>query len=66
MIGAVSASHTIVELGVDPTVAVGDRALLIGPDDPAIHPNAVAERASVSVYDVLMHLNSALPRVLID
>ncbi len=62
VIGAVSASHTILELGDDPSVSVGDVATLIGPDHPAIHPNAISERAGVSVYDVLMHLSSALPR----
>jgi alanine racemase len=62
-IGAVSASHTIVELGDEPRVAIGDIATFIGPDDPAIHPNAVASAMGVSVYDVLMHLNPELPKV---
>jgi hypothetical protein len=56
IIGAVSASHTIVELGQETSVAVGDVATLIGPDDPSIHPNTLAEAAGISVYDVLMHL----------
>jgi alanine racemase len=63
VIGAVSAGHTIVEVGPQKTVEVGDVATLVGPDHPAIHPNAVAERAQVSVYDVLMHLNPTLPRL---
>jgi alanine racemase len=62
VIGAVSASHTIVELGEDARVRVGNEATLIGPDHEAIHPNAISERAGVSVYDVLMHLSAALPR----
>jgi alanine racemase len=62
-IGAVSASHTIVNLGPETTVSVGDIATLLGPDDPAIHPNGLAGAAGVSVYDVLMHLNPALPKV---
>lgn len=61
-IGAVSASHTIVEVGAERSTVVGDEATLIGPDHPAIHPNTVAERAGVSVYDVLMHLSQALPK----
>jgi alanine racemase len=56
IIGAVSASHTIVEIGDDARVALGDEATLVGPDDPAIHPNTLAENAGISVYDVLMHL----------
>jgi alanine racemase len=65
VVGAVSASHTIVVLGDDPTVRVGDVATLVGPDDPAIHPNEVARRAGVSVYDVLMHLGQKLPRIVV-
>ena len=65
VIGAVSASHTIVELGDEASVVVEDEAVLIGPDHAAIHPNAVAERAGISVYDVLMHLGAGLPRQLV-
>ncbi len=65
-VGAVSASHTIVELGEsDPQVRIGDVATLVGPDHPEIHPNAVATRTGRSVYDILMHLNAGLPRVLV-
>ena len=63
VIGAVSASHTIVELGDERLAEVGDVATLIGGEDEAIHPNEIAERAGISVYDVLMHLNPELPRV---
>jgi alanine racemase len=63
-VGAVSASHTVVELGEqDPAVAIGDVATLVGPDRPEIHPNALASRIGRSVYDVLMHLHAGLPRV---
>jgi alanine racemase len=62
-VGAVSASHTIVELGGREEVRIGDVATLMGPEDPAIHPNALATRTGRSVYDVLMHLNGALPKV---
>ena len=65
VIGAVSASHTIVELGAERRVEVGDVATLVGPDDPAIMPNAVAARAGVSVYDILMHLSAELPRLVV-
>ncbi len=62
VVGAVSASHTIIELGAEPSVRVGQEGVLIGPDHPDVHPNAVADRAGVSVYDVLMHLGARLPR----
>jgi alanine racemase len=61
VIGAVSASHTIVEVGDEKTVEQGDVATLVGPDRPEIQPNTVAERAGISVYDVLMHLSARLP-----
>ncbi len=63
-IGAVSASHTIIEFGDEPGARIGDVATLIGPDDPAIHPNALADASGSSVYDILMHLNPTLPKVL--
>jgi alanine racemase len=66
VIGAVSASHTIVELGSEPTVRVGEEATLVGSGSPEVHPNTLAEHAGISVYDVLMHLSSGLPRVLLD
>ncbi len=62
VIGAVSASHTIIEVGEERTVEVGDVATLLGPDHPAIHPNGLAESTGRSVYDVLMHLNPGLPK----
>jgi alanine racemase len=64
-VGAVSASHTIVILGDEAKVAVGDVATLVGPDDPAIHPNEISRRTGSSVYDVLMHLGQGLPRVVV-
>ncbi len=65
VIGAVSASHTIIELGANPLASIGDVATLMGPDDPAIHPNTLASSTGTSVYDALMHLNPTLPKVVI-
>ncbi|MGI9627597.1 MAG: alanine racemase [Longimicrobiales bacterium] len=65
IIGAVSASHCIVEVGDEPLVAVGDKAVLLGSDRPEIEPNNIAEASSSSVYDILMHLNPQLPRVVV-
>jgi len=64
VIGAVSASHSIIEVGDDESVRIGDIATFLGPDRPEIHPNEVA-RVTGSVYDLLMHLNPALPRVVV-
>lgn len=66
VIAAVSASHTIVELGDQKTVEVGEAATLVGPERPEIAPNAVAEHAGVSVYDVLMHLSALLPKRILE
>ena len=65
VIGAVSASHTIIEVGAERRVSIGDVATVLGPDHAAIHPNLFAESTGTSVYDRLMHLNPNLPKVLI-
>jgi alanine racemase len=65
VIGAVSASHCIVNLGAETRVKVGDVATLFGPDDAAIHPNELSRVAGVSVYDVLMHMSPMLPRLVV-
>ena len=65
VIGAVSASHTILEVGSEPVVRVGDVATLIGPGNDAIHPNEVATRSGTSAYDRFMHLSSGLRRILV-
>ncbi len=65
VIGAVSASHTIVEIGQEAKVKPGDRAILVGPDHADIHPNNLSSVTGVSVYDVLMHLSAKLPKVVV-
>lgn len=65
VIGAVSASHLIVEVGPEPTVAVGDVATLLGSTAEAVHPNEVARASESSVYDLFMHLDPTLPRVVV-
>jgi alanine racemase len=65
VIGAVSASHVIVELGESESARVGDVATLIGADPVAVSPNEVASAAEASVYDIFMHLNPMLPRYVI-
>ena len=62
VIGTVSASHTVIALGAEQVVKPGEVATLVGPDDPAIHPNEVASRAGWSEYNMFMHLNPLLAR----
>jgi alanine racemase len=66
VIGTVSASHTVVALGPERTAAVGDWAILVGPDHPAIHPNEVAARSGWSEYNMFMHLGAELTRVAVS
>ena len=66
VIGAVSASHCIVNLGPEGKVNPGDVATLIGPDNPVIQPNHLANVSGSSVYDILMHLNPNLPKFIIQ
>ena len=65
VIGAISASHTIIEVGTEQSVNIGDVATMLGPDHDAIHPNQFANATGTSVYDRLMHLNPTLPKVVI-
>lgn len=65
VIGAVSASHTIIEIGEEKKVEIGDVATLVGSGHPDIHPNTVAAATGTSVYDRLMHLSPVLPKILI-
>jgi alanine racemase len=62
VIGAVSASHCIIEVGSEKTVEQGDVATLMGPDHPHIHPSEISDITGRSVYDVLMHLSPDLPK----
>jgi alanine racemase len=62
VVGTVSASHTVVALGEQTAVQVGDEAVLVGPQRPVLHPNLVAERSGWSEYNMFMHLNPGLPR----
>lgn len=63
VVGTVSASHTIVALGEETSVKVGDVAVLVGGEHPAVHPNEVAKRAGYSEYDMFMHLSPSIARV---
>jgi alanine racemase len=66
VVGTVSASHTVVAIADDEGVQPGDEATLVGPDNPALHPNEVAKRAGYSEYDMFMHLNPGLARIVVS
>lgn len=63
VIGIISSNHTIVEIGQEKTVNIGDVATLIGPDRPEITPIAVATQAGlVRDYWIMTKLNALLHR----
>jgi alanine racemase len=61
VIASVSASHTLVEIGREPRVRVGDVATLFDWQDGS-RPEDVSAACGASVYDLLMHLGGHLSR----
>jgi alanine racemase len=61
IIASVSASHTIVEIGRERTVEIGDEATLFD-WMPGSRPEELAASCGASVYDLTMHLNPLMPR----
>jgi alanine racemase len=61
LIASVSASHSIVELGPELRVAVGDVATFFDAQEGS-RPDDLAAACGSSVYDLTMHLNPLLPR----
>jgi alanine racemase len=61
LVGTVSASHSIVELGPEPRVAIGDVATIFDAQEGS-RPEDLAAACGSSVYDLTMHLNPLLPR----
>jgi alanine racemase len=61
VIASVSASHTIVEIGPEPRVSIGDVATLWDWETGS-RPEDVNAACGASVYDLTMHLNPLLPR----
>jgi len=63
VIGLVSSNHTIIEVGEEATVAVGDIATLVGPDREEIKPITLAQRTGLERdYWVMTKLNPLLAR----
>jgi alanine racemase len=63
IVATVSASHAIVEIGGEPRVRIGDMATIFD-WEPGSRPEDVAASCGSSVYDLSMHLNPLLPRVM--
>lgn len=60
--GGVNSAHTILDVGPEKTVEVGDVATLIGPDHPAVLPHTVAERTELGFLRIIQSMNPRLPR----
>jgi alanine racemase len=65
VIASVSASHTIVELGSEPTAQIGDVATLFDWQEGS-RPEDVGAACGASVYDLTMHLNPLLQRRVVE
>jgi alanine racemase len=65
VVASVSASHTIVEIGPEPMVAAGDTVTLFDWRDGS-RPEDVSKACGASVYDLTMHLNPLLPKLIVD
>ena len=61
IVASVSASHTIVEIGPDKTVEIGDEVAIFDWRDGS-RPEDLGKSSGASVYDLTMHLNPLLPR----
>src|SRR6267142_1543142 len=61
VIASVSASHSIVEIGREERLKIGDTATLFDGNQGS-RPEDVSEACGASVYDLTMHLNALLPR----
>ena len=62
VIASVSASHTIVEIGTERRVEIGDIATCWDWQEGS-RPEDVSAACGASVYDLMMHLNPLLPRI---
>jgi alanine racemase len=61
IVASISASHTIVEIGPERTVEIGDEVSIFDWRDGS-RPEDLGKSTGASVYDLTMHLNPLLPR----
>jgi len=63
--GGIASAHTLVDVGRDGPVKVGDLATLVGPESPAILPLEVAARTEVGFLQLITKMSALLPRRLV-
>ena len=61
IIASISASHTLVEVGPEKTVEIGDEVTIFDWREGSA-PEDIGKSSGASVYDLTMHLNPLLPR----
>ena len=61
IVASVSGSHTIVEIGPERRIEIGDEATMFDWTDGS-RPEDLAAACGASVYDLTMHLNPLMPR----
>ena len=65
VIGGPNSAHTILNIGPEKTVEVGDVVTLIGPDHPAILPHEVCKRTGMGFLALITKLNARLRRLVV-
>lgn len=60
--GGVASAHTIINVGADKQVNVGDTATLIGGDAPEIDPITIASNAALPLQQMITKFSALLPR----
>jgi len=60
--GGVASAHTIINIGTEKQVSVGDTATLIGGDAPAIDPTTVSANAALPLQQMITKFSALLPR----
>lgn len=63
--GGVASAHTLVDVGLDTPVKVGDTVTLVGPEAAAILPVEVGTRTGVGFFFLRTRLSALLPRKLV-
>jgi alanine racemase len=61
IVASISASHSIVEVGDEPRVSIGDDATIFDAQEGS-RPEDFGAASKTSVYDLTMHLHADLPR----
>lgn len=65
VIANVNSAHTVIDIGEEKSIEVGDVATLIGPDHPEIDPQSVAAKTGVRFLLMITKFNARLPRYVV-